>query len=166
MGPRISSTLPMVVFFWSENAPSPMSSVAHLVFEVDGGVEVGDLGVDGFADKFSFGSVQEFAHFCPRISPEARLTLFSLTKDLIRGSIALLLETTSTWSLCQYVVAFLSRQNWVCAKSPGDLQHSRFSLPPPRPPNPNDPLPLSPPRNPPRPRESPRNAILNRLVGE
>lgn len=33
-------------------------------------------------------------------------------------------------------------------------------LPPPLPPNPNDPLPLSPPRKPPRPRESPRNAIV------
>ena len=35
-----------------------------LVLEVDGGVEVGDFGVDGAADQLAFGGVQEFTHFC------------------------------------------------------------------------------------------------------
>lgn len=37
---------------------------AHLVLEVDGCIEVGDLCVHGFADNFSFAGMHESAHFC------------------------------------------------------------------------------------------------------
>ena len=36
----------------------------RLVLEEDRGVEVGDLGVDGFADHLALGSVHEGAHLC------------------------------------------------------------------------------------------------------
>lgn len=36
----------------------------RLVLEEDGGVEVGDLGVDGGADHLALGSVHESAHLC------------------------------------------------------------------------------------------------------
>lgn len=35
----------------------------RLVLEVDGGVEVGDFGVDAAADELAFAGVHEFAHF-------------------------------------------------------------------------------------------------------
>lgn len=36
----------------------------HLVLEVDGRIEVGDLGIDGLANYFALAGVQELAHFC------------------------------------------------------------------------------------------------------
>ena len=65
MGPRISSTFPIAD--WSCQHCNTLSLLyADLVFEVYGGVEVGDLGVCRFADQVSFASVNECAHFWTR----------------------------------------------------------------------------------------------------
>lgn len=43
--------------------------VSDLVLEVDGGVEVGNLGVDRFTDELAFRRVHEASHLCSFISP-------------------------------------------------------------------------------------------------
>lgn len=44
------------------------NSVTYLVLQIDWGVEVGDLGVDRFANHLAFASVHHGSHLCQTIS--------------------------------------------------------------------------------------------------
>lgn len=68
IGPRTSSTLPIGV---CENSSvslihlrSSHWNVSYFVLEVDGRVEVRDLGVDRFANHLSFAGVHDTTHLC------------------------------------------------------------------------------------------------------
>jgi hypothetical protein len=60
----------------------------YLVLEVDGRVEVGDLGVDGLAENLALDVVDELAHFYrPLAAPSNRIVQnCAHTKDLIGGA--------------------------------------------------------------------------------
>ncbi len=67
MGPRTSSTLPTAVCWIVESMVSHGLKVqrgkrAYLVLEVDGCVEVGDLGVGGLDNHLALAGVDELAH--------------------------------------------------------------------------------------------------------
>lgn len=54
---------------------------AHLVLEVDGSVEVGNLGVDGLADNLALAGVYKLAHFCTAISTTGQDRTGQLERD-------------------------------------------------------------------------------------
>lgn len=65
MGPRTSSILPMGVYqkrIVSKLVSDRHFPVSYLVLQIDGGVEVRNLGVDRFANHLAFTSMHDSTH--------------------------------------------------------------------------------------------------------
>lgn len=125
---------------------------AHLVLEIDGSVEVGDLGVDGLTDNLALAGMYELAHFCTAISTTAQDRTGQLERDrpsTVSGG------PVDCWKPVRPPVG---GQRWSAMAVGG-------AIPKPPPPPPRLLKPPRPPLSPPRPRNDPLPLIMNWCIG-